>query len=219
MFSGVIQHQATVVEVRKQDALIRLGLSSDLDVSDIQVGDSIAINGVCLTVVRFTTETPALLYFDVGPETLQKTTLGALSVGQKVHAEKAMRLSDRLHGHLVQGHVDGKGTLTNRKFEGESLRLSFRCPAPILRLCIPKGSIAIDGISLTINEIHADRFDVCLIPHTLEKTSLGNYPVGHEVNLENDLIGKYVERLVAPHHIAKSDITMDLLSKSGFVQC
>ena len=142
-----------------------------------------------------TTLEPEALIFDLGPETLAATTLGQLQVGCLVHLEKAMRLSDRLGGHLVQGHVDGVGQVTQIKPEADSLHIIFKASPEILKLCIPKGSITIDGVSLTINQIDKETLSVCLVPHTLEKTNLKNLKLRDFVNLENDLIGKYVAKL------------------------
>lgn len=184
MFTGIIQHTGTL-----ERSGSRVSVQSDMDLSDVHMGDSIAINGVCLT----TLEAHALI-FDLGPETLAVTTLGQLKNGTQVHLEKAMRLSDRLGGHLVQGHVDGVGKVVSLKTEDSSLHLTFEASPEILKLCIPKGSITIEGVSLTLNQVDSETFSVCLIPHTLEKTILKNLQLGDFVNLENDLIGKYVAR-------------------------
>lgn len=158
-----------------------------MNLDDVNTGDSIAINGVCLTTLEAHT-----LIFDLGPETLACSSLRNLESGKPVHLEKAMRLSDRLGGHLVQGHVDGVGKLVDRKPNGDSLELTFHTTPEIIRLCIPKGSITIDGVSLTINQIENQTFSVCIVPHTLQQTLLSTLKLGDPVNLENDLIGKYV---------------------------
>lgn len=186
MFTGIIQDTGIFDRVGS-----RVCIQSDIDLSDIRAGDSIAIHGVCLT----TLETHALV-FDLGPETLSVTTLGQLKSGTQVHLEKAMRLSDRLGGHLVQGHVDGIGTVVSIKPEADSLHMTFKASPEILKLCIPKGSITIDGISLTVNQIQHGAFSVCLIPHTLEKTGFKHLDPGDCVNLETDLIGKHIAHLV-----------------------
>ncbi len=196
MFTGIIQNIGSVHSLDYHGATAQLAIECDLDTSDIHSGDSIAINGTCLTLTSFIPGPPAKLVFDLGPETLEKTTLGNLRVWQNIHVEKALRLSERIGGHLVQGHVDGIGILQTQEHQGSALKMRFTCSPDILKLCIYKGSISIDGISLTINQIYETGFDVCLIPHTLEKTCLGTYQTGHRVNLENDLIGKYVERLL-----------------------
>lgn len=185
MFTGIIQHTGLFEQTGS-----RVTIQSDMDLSDVHVGDSIAINGVCLTTLD-----SHQLIFDLGPETLSATTLGKLKSGTHVHLEKALRLSDRLGGHLVQGHIDGVGEVISTKFESDSRHITFKASFDILKLCIPKGSIAIDGISLTINRVDNQSFSVCLVPHTLEQTRLKDLKVGSFVNLENDLIGKYVARL------------------------
>jgi riboflavin synthase len=161
-----------------------------MDLSDVAAGDSIAVNGVCLTALR-----AGSLEFDLGPETLAKTTLGSLEQGTRVHLEKALRMSDRLGGHFVQGHVDGVGEVAYLERLGEALEIGFNAPQEIIRLCIPKGSIAINGISLTINSINECRFSVCLVPHTLEKTTLGALQGGDRVNLENDMLVKTLSQM------------------------
>lgn len=185
MFTGIVQHTGSFERMGS-----RVIIQSDMDLADIHTGDSIALNGVCLT----TLESHALV-FDLGPETLAVTTLGQLQNNSKVHLEKAMRLSDRLGGHLVQGHVDGVGEVVSTRTEDQSLHITLKASPEILRLCIPKGSITIEGVSLTINHVDNETFSVCLIPHTLEKTLLGQLKPGDPVNLENDLIGKYVNHL------------------------
>ncbi|MEI6789858.1 MAG: riboflavin synthase [Myxococcaceae bacterium] len=185
MFTGIIQHTGIFSLKDSQ-----VSIESDMSLEDIQLGDSIAVNGVCLTTVR-----AQALIFDLGPETLSSTTLGQLKSRSKVHLEKAMRLSDRLGGHLVQGHVDGVGKVVSIKPEADSLHITFKTSSEILRLCIPKGSITIDGVSLTINQIDTDTLTVCLVPHTLGQTLLKDLKLGDLVNLENDLIGKYVSNL------------------------
>ena len=185
MFTGIVQH--TGIFARQNSCV---SIQSEMDLTDVGAGDSIAVNGVCLSTLKSQT-----LIFDLGPETLATTTLGQLLSGSKVHLEKAMRLSDRLGGHLVSGHIDGVGEVTKIRPEADSLHVTFKTSPEILKLCIPKGSICIDGISLTINQISPETFTVCLIPHTLEKTNLKSLKLGALVNLENDLIGKYVARL------------------------
>ncbi|MEI6806339.1 MAG: riboflavin synthase, partial [Myxococcaceae bacterium] len=185
MFTGIIQNTGIFNRTGS-----RVQVESHMDLSDVHAGDSIAVNGVCLTTLKSQD-----LNFDLGPETLAATTLGQLKAGSSVHLEKAMRLSDRLGGHLVQGHVDDVGQVSEIKPEAESLHIIFKTSSEILKLCIPKGSITIDGVSLTINQISHETFSVCLVPHTLDQTNLKNLQPGDLVNLENDLIGKYVASL------------------------
>jgi riboflavin synthase len=217
MFTGIIQHIGTVESLVYQGNNAQLEIGCSLDTSDIYSGDSIAINGTCLTVASFTKGLTARLVFDLGPETLEKTTLGNLRFLQSVHVEKALRLSDRLGGHLVQGHIDGVGVLVSRDYEGSALKLHFTCNKDILSLCVYKGSISVDGVSLTINQVYETGFDTCLIPLTLQKTCLDSYPISHRVNLENDLIGKYVKRLLK-HKEELPQITWNLLDNANFTE-
>lgn len=222
MFTGIIEDTGTVTALRSEGSVVRLGIRTCLDVSETRLGDSIAVDGVCLTVTALAPDASspggAVLTFDVGPESLRVTALGRLAPGTQVHLERALRMGGRLDGHLVQGHVDGVGRIAARKQDGETLQLRIEAPAPILRLCIEKGSIAVSGVSLTLNVLHHDAFEVWLIPHTLERTHLGERKVGDPVNLENDLIGKYVERLLGRGRGSEAlgGVTWELLEKSGF---
>jgi riboflavin synthase len=157
--------------------------------AELKLGESVAVNGCCLTVVECDADAAA---FEAGPETLAKTDLGRLRVGEKVNLERAMRLNDRIGGHLVTGHIDGLGKLAIRQQQGEWQTAWFNAPVDILRQMVPKGSIAVNGVSLTVVEVRNDRFSVMLIPHTLSETTLGRMAIGAAVNLETDLIGKYV---------------------------
>jgi riboflavin synthase len=216
VFTGIVEDSGTVRSQEQQGVVVRLTVETALDLSDTRLGDSIAVNGVCLTVTRLDPGPPARVSFDVGPESLQVTSLSRAKPGGRVHLERALALGDRLGGHLVQGHVDGVGKVRSRREDGDTLQLRIDAPAEILRLCIHKGSICIDGVSLTINELFDDGFSVWLIPHTLERTRLADLAVGDVVNLENDLIGKYVERLVLQGRGPEGGVTWDLLEKSGF---
>lgn len=217
MFTGIVEDIGKVDQIRRVGDVYQLHVMTSLDLADTQLGDSIAVNGVCLTVTSLELSQPTRVTFDVGPETLRVTSLATLAKGHNVHLERALRLSDRLGGHLVQGHVDGIGTLTERRGHAETLELRIRTTPTVLALCIPKGSIAIDGVSLTINQLGADWLEVWLIPHTLEMTHLATLKVGDQVNLENDLIGKYVQRLLGVKNENDSSVTWDLLRKSGFL--
>ncbi|MDA0712756.1 MAG: riboflavin synthase [bacterium] len=199
MFTGIINHLGRVERLKFVKAGACLDLETEMNTNDLNLGDSVAVNGACLTVTQIFTSKISKLSFDLSAETLEKTNLATLNIGQNVHLEKALCLNDRLGGHLVQGHVDNVGILISKVNEGISTRMSFSCSNEILRYCISKGSITVDGVSLTINKILANSFEICLIPHTLEKTELNNYPIGHKVNLENDLIAKYAEKLLQPH--------------------
>ena len=191
MFTGIIQSIGTIQDYQAQagDARMRID-GGGLDLSDVAVGDSIAVNGVCLTAVALTSDS---FNVDVSAETLRCT--GGFEQGAEVNLEKALRLMDRLGGHLVSGHVDGVGSVVRFEPVGESTLLQIEAPAPLARYIIHKGSITVNGVSLTVNKVEGVRFTLNLIPHTLEMTTLKYMAVGARVNLEVDMIARYVERL------------------------
>jgi riboflavin synthase len=191
---------------------MELSISCGLPTDEIKPGDSIAVDGACLTV---TSIQPQGFSVDVSSETLQRTTLGRKRAGDRVNLERALRLGDRLGGHLVSGHIDGLGVLGTREKSGEFIRLVFGAPEQLLKYIIEKGSVAIDGISLTVNSVTGRDFSVMIIPHTLEKTTLAGKGPGDQVNVENDLIGKYVEKLLGKRD-ADTGITLDFLAKHNF---
>lgn len=193
MFTGIIQAVGHIAqrEERGGDARIVIDAGT-LDLADVALGDSIAVAGVCLTAVELDGTRFAA---DVSAETLRLTTLGALAAGDAVNLEKSLRLADRLGGHLVSGHVDGVGAVVDVRDDGGSQRWTFRAPAPLARYIAVKGSICVDGTSLTVNEVTGDTFGVTLIPHTLAVTTFGARRAGDAVNLEVDLVARYVERL------------------------
>jgi len=193
MFTGLIEELGTVKGIRSQSGGIRLSIAGKTVLDGMKTGDSIAVNGACLTVVEMS---HALFGADVSKETLIKTTLGRLRVGDRVNLERAMRPTDRLGGHLVAGHVDAVGVIRTIERTGEASLFTFAAPPEVLRYLIYKGSIAIDGISLTVNEVQGERFTVTIIPHTARQTTLGFKKAGDPVNLEADMIGKYVEKFV-----------------------
>ena len=192
MFTGIVEAVGEVREVqpRGPDAGVIIG-AAELDLSDVKVGDSIAVNGCCLTVVELT---PRAFRVDVSRETLERTI--GFEAGSRVNLEKALRASDRLGGHLVTGHIDGLGEVTRWEPVGESWRLEVRVPAELTRYLARKGSVTINGVSLTVNRVEGDRFEVNLIPHTLEVTNLRSLALGVRVNLEVDLLARYIERLL-----------------------
>jgi len=222
MFTGIIEGLGTISAMRPAGQGRRLTVTADFDLDGTRIGDSIAVNGACLTAVvvngrRFEA--------DVAPETLSKTTFGDDRVGDRVNLERALRLSDRLDGHLVAGHIDGRGTIRSRRKTDNAIIVSIEIPAELARYLIPKGSVAVDGTSLTVNDLNGARFDVSIIPHTATLTTIGFKPEGAAVNIETDMIGKYVARLLQAGTSGTDDasagqgggIDMDFLSRSGFL--
>ena len=193
MFSGIVEEMGVVKSLVPGLAGARLSILAGIVLKDLQLGESVSVSGACLTAAEVGEADFAV---DVSVETLDVTTLGTLTAGAAVNLERALKLNDRLGGHLVTGHVDGTGILRERTQEGNTLLLTLEVPGPILRYCIPKGSITVDGVSLTINSVSENGVSVAIIPHTAEVTTLGLKQPGDAVNLESDLIGKYVERLL-----------------------
>ena len=194
MFTGIVIATGRVASIREKGGDLELGIEAGaLDLKRIAVGDSISVAGVCLTATRIE---GGLFHADVSRETLEKTTLGTLAAGRRVNLEPSLRAGDPLGGHLVSGHVDAVGTLTDLARDARSSRLRFELPQPLMRYVAPKGSICIDGVSLTVNEVTGRHFEVNIIPHTQEVTTLGGLATGEGVNIEIDLIARYLERLV-----------------------
>jgi riboflavin synthase len=192
MFSGIVEALGTVAELRDEPPGCRLFIREPKIAAETAVADSVSINGCCLTVVETDSE---IMAFQAGPETLSKTNLGDLVQGSPVNLERALRVGDRLGGHFVSGHIDGTGKLIERIDQGEWSDFWFEVPRELAVQMAPKGSIGIDGVSLTIVASEPDRFSVALIPYTLAVTTLGSLCVGGRVNLETDLLAKYVGRL------------------------
>ena len=193
MFTGIIQTVGTVASIEPRGGDVRLTISArDLGFDDVAVGDSICVSGVCLTAIALD---GAQFAADVSVETLSCTTLGALKIGNGVNLEKSLRLADRLGGHLVSGHVDGVGKVIAVAPDARSQRWTFELPDALARYVAAKGSICIDGVSLTVNEVEHNRFGVNLIPHTIDVTTFRDKRAGDAVNIEVDLIARYVERL------------------------
>jgi riboflavin synthase len=219
MFTGIIEGLGTIDAIRPGGEGKHVTLRADFDLEGTRVGDSISVNGACLTAVRIDGRR---FDVDVSPETVARTTLGSAKIGQRVNLERALRLGDRLDGHLVSGHVDGLGYLVSRETASNATVLTFSVGSGLSRYMIQKGSVAIDGVSLTINRLGTDSFQVSIIPHTAMLTTMGLKHVGDACNIETDLIGKYVERFVVPDrsHAQHSDggVNLDLLVKSGFLK-
>ncbi len=219
MFTGIIQGKGKIIAKQPFGSGMVFGVEADFDLPQPQEGESIAINGVCLTAKdiagrRFTA--------DVSPESLSRTNLGDLAPGSVVNLERALQLSDRLGGHLVSGHIDAVAKILERKVEGDFVRFTFTVPDGLDKYIIEKGSIAIDGISLTVNQCDAQSFAVAIIPHTLQITTLGQRKQGDTVNIEVDLIGKYVEKLLSVKEESsssdRSGINPAFLAEHGFIK-
>jgi riboflavin synthase len=231
MFTGIVEATGTVEEVRHGGAVRRIVVATALDVETLPVGASIAVNGVCLTV---TSREKGRFSADLGPETLALTTFGSLQPDTRVHLERPLKLGDPLGGHLVSGHVDGVGEVVARRERETSLDLEIAAPDQVARTLVPKGSITVDGVSLTINAVDKNVFTVTLIPHTLAVTALAEKWIGSRVNLEADLIAKHIERLVsasleaatsgdggtiaAPPPPVAGGLTLETLRKHGFAR-
>ncbi len=219
MFTGIILGKGTIVEKRSFGKGLIFILEADFDLADPEEGESIAVNGVCLTAKNISGRRFSV---DVSPESLARTNLGGLLVNSKVNLERALRLSDRLGGHLVSGHVDAVASVLEKRPLGDFVQFTFGVPAGLSRYIIEKGSIAIDGTSLTVNSCDDKTFSIVVIPHTLEVTILGSAQEGSSVNIEVDLIGKYVEKLLQADpgngEAAPGAINPEFLAKHGFLK-
>ncbi len=218
MFTGIIEEVGKIVKIEKRGEGYRLAIQASTVLTDVQLGDSIAVNGICLTVTSFTSN---IFTVDAVPETVRKTNLSLLSRGSFVNLERAMKAGGRFGGHFVAGHIDGIGTITGRQVEHNAIILSIS-PADLelLKYIIPKGSIAIDGISLTIMNVDDAEFNLSIIPHTMEQTTLINKTIGDQVNLEGDMIGKYIERFVTfqtQGQAKSSRLDEQFLKDNGFI--
>ena len=194
MFTGIVRELGRVVAVEDAAGGKALVIRAPETATSTRIGDSVAINGCCLTA---TAVEGAVLTFHAVPETISRTTLGALRADDGVNVEPALRAGDALGGHYVQGHVDAAGRVQSVEAEGEGLRVFVEAPREVLRLCVEKGSITVDGVSLTVAELAEDAFAVALVPHTIEATTLSELRPGQSVNLETDVLAKYVDRLLA----------------------
>lgn len=221
MFTGIIEALGFVADLQLRGGEWRMSVrSTALDFGDVILGDSIAVNGVCLTVTKLGV---GQFEVDVSNETMQHTTLNVLSKGTKVNLEKALTPSKRLGGHIVSGHVDGVGELIDLRPDGASIRMDFRAPKDLAKYIAQKGSICIDGTSLTVNSVNGATFSVNIIPHTQTETTIQDYKVGGKVNLEVDLIARYLERLMQGDSAAQeqqdpaSKLTKSLLAQNGYI--
>ena len=218
MFTGIIEATGSIADIQPKGADIRLLINTGkLDMSDVNIGDSIAVNGVCLTAISIA---DAGFLADVSRESLKLTSLAQLSVGSEVNLEKALTLQTRLGGHLVSGHVDGLGEVVEQYNEGRSTRYWIKAPDELAKYISAKGSICIDGTSLTVNEVDGARFKINIVPHTIQETIIKHYRVGTKVNLEVDIIARYLERLLqgdaAAESTPSSGITEAFLAEHGF---
>ena len=213
MFTGLIETIGRVTACERRGAAAVLSIATTLPLSEITIGDSVAVNGACLTV---TAKRETALTFDVSPESLSSTTIGSLRSGHNVNLERALRLGDRMGGHIVTGHIDGIGRLARMSETSGNRLLEFKLSPVYARYLITKGSVAIDGVSLTVNTVSADGFTVNIIPLTQTSTTLDRMKVGDEVNIETDIIGKYVERLASPWKSGGS-LSMKTLAENGFI--
>lgn len=213
MFTGIIEEIGRIKDIHKNRNSMKITISAGTVLQDVKNGDSIAVNGVCLTVTDFTA---AAFTADIMHETVSRTTFSAMKKGDFVNLERAMRANSRFGGHIVSGHIDGIGTIRNVQKEGISLWYTIQAAPDIMRYVIEKGSVAIDGVSLTIAKTQADTFRVSVIPHTLKQTAFIHKTAGDAVNLENDCIGKYVEKLLGGNAPFSSGITKEFLVKYGY---
>jgi len=217
MFTGIIEELGTVRRISSSAKGTEIIITADEVLDELKIGDSIAVNGPCLTATAIGRESFTAW---VMPETLKRTNLLKLSTGSPVNLERAMTLSSRLGGHMVSGHIDAVVAMSGKASQGDAIVLSFEAPEHLLRYIIPKGSVALDGVSLTVIDVDDSVFSAGVIPHTASQTTLGQKEIGSHVNLEVDLIGKYVEKMLASHlegSKEKTTLTMDLLQEKGYL--
>jgi riboflavin synthase len=219
MFTGIIEAIGQVAELQQRGGDVRVRVQTGkLGLDDVALGDSVAVNGVCLTAVELPGDG---FVADVSRETLSLTSLGQLKPGGRVNLEKALTLATRLGGHLVSGHVDGLGIVVERQEDARSVRFSIEAPAELARYIAHKGSITVDGTSLTVNAVDGRRFELNIVPHTLQETIMDSYAVGRQVNLEVDLVARYLERLLLGEKAAEpgvGGIDMAMLARVGFIK-
>lgn len=216
MFTGLISELAEVKALKNTGNSYELTIKAHTTLQDLKIGDSVAVNGVCLTVTAFDT---AGFTVQVMPETTQNTIIALYKSGTKVNLERTLRVSDRLDGHIVSGHVDSVGTIIYKKSDEIAWRIGISVPTATTRYIIHKGSVAIDGISLTVTKVTDSEFEVSIIPHTLQNTTLGHKGLGAKVNIETDVLGKYVEKLLtgSTKTTSPKGVSMTTLAENGFV--
>ena len=219
MFTGIIEAVGKVAELQQCGGDVRLRvLTGKMDLADVALGDSIAVNGVCLTAVELPGDG---FVADVSRETLSLTSLGRLKSGSRVNLEKALTLATRLGGHLVSGHVDGLGTVIERHDDARSVRFTIEAPQELARYIAHKGSISVDGTSLTVNAVDGQRFELNIVPHTLQETIMDSYAAGQRVNLEVDLVARHLERLLLGDKAAQpgeAGVDLAMLARAGFIR-
>ena len=213
MFTGIVEGIGTVTEVQRRGDLLSVGISTPPSLTDIAVSDSICVNGVCLTV---TVCSEGSFQAEISPESLQRTNVGSLRSSDEVNLERALKINDRLGGHLVMGHVDATGSITEITRGSGSLGMTIRVRREIVPYLVEKGSVTVDGVSLTVSDIHGDAFAVVIIPYTAENTTLGKKRIGDGVNIEVDIIGKYVKRFLEGEKDGKEGIDEGFLVEHGF---
>ncbi len=215
MFTGIVEEVGVIRQIRRGAHSSVLTIGAETVLSDLKIGDSVAVNGVCLTATSLGS---GFFTADVMHETLRRSSLGSLTSGSRVNLERAMAANGRFGGHIVSGHIDGTGRIAATRRDDNAVWYTVETPAPLLRYIVEKGSITIDGISLTVAAVEQDRFSVSLIPHTAQVTILGEKGPGDTVNLETDIIGKYVEKLLrpAPEPTGSRGVTLEFLAENGF---
>lgn len=213
MFTGIIEEIGKVKSIVRQSNSIKLTVAANKIMSDIHIGDSICTNGICLTVIAFDNNSFTV---DVMPETMLKTSFKDLKINDKVNLERALPVNGRLGGHIVSGHIDGTAVIIKKYKDDKSVRMNFSTSSEILALIVKKGSVAVDGISLTVVDVDTCSFSVSIIEHTQDETTLTSKKIGDTVNIENDIIGKYVKKLISNEKDEKDKLTLDFLKSNGF---
>jgi len=214
MFTGIVEELGTVSNIRQSGEAMKLTIAANTILSDVKLGDSIAVNGICLTVTSFTASSFTV---DAMPETVRATSLRMLDTSSKVNLERAMAANGRFGGHFVTGHIDGIGTILNKKQHYNAIYYKIGIPDDLLRYCLQKGSIAVDGTSLTIFDIDESSITISLIPHTVSESIIGKKAAGDIVNIECDMIGKYIERFISKPTKRSTSVTESFLQENGFL--